>query len=125
MPVYTYTTIDDPLATANTHANGINDNGQIVGSYTNNSGGHGFLLSGGTYTTLDGPIFVGGNSAQGINASGQIVGSYQDVSGTHGYLNSGRLYAPIDLANLFFLANMLLPLRVVSTLRARSSDFTQ
>jgi len=125
MPVYTYTTIDDPLATANTHANGINDNGQIVGSYTNNSGGHGFLLSGGTYTTLDDPIFAGGNSAQGINASGQIVGSYQDVSGTHGYLNSGRLYAPIDLANPVFFGQRVITVAVVSTLRARSSDFTQ
>src|SRR5512133_3211041 len=66
MPVYTYTTIDGPLVTTGL-VGGINDNGQIVGSYTNNSGGHGFLLSGGTYTTLDDPLGVGSTSAQGIN----------------------------------------------------------
>jgi probable HAF family extracellular repeat protein len=49
MPVYTYTTFDDPLATTNgTIANGINGLGQIVGTYFNASGEHGFLLSGGT-----------------------------------------------------------------------------
>jgi hypothetical protein len=33
MPIHTYTTIDDPLATNGTDAFGINDNGQIVGQY--------------------------------------------------------------------------------------------
>ena len=35
MPVYTYTTFDDPLASGGdgTHAAGINDTGQIVGTY--------------------------------------------------------------------------------------------
>ena len=48
MPVYTYTTLDDPLATNGTQAFGINAMGQIVGYYGNNSGNHGFVLSGGT-----------------------------------------------------------------------------
>jgi hypothetical protein len=39
MPVYTYTTLDDPLASAFTSANGINDIGQIVGSYGDATGG--------------------------------------------------------------------------------------
>ena len=57
MPVYTYTTFDDPLASGGdgTHAAGINDTGQIVGTYDDASGVHGFLLSGGSYTTLDAP----------------------------------------------------------------------
>ena len=33
MPVYTYTTLDDPLATIETFAQGINGSGQIVGYY--------------------------------------------------------------------------------------------
>jgi hypothetical protein len=33
MPIYTYTTIDDPSATGSTFATGINDAGQIVGVY--------------------------------------------------------------------------------------------
>ena len=41
MPVYTYTTLDDPLANNNTQAFGINASGQIVGTYS----GHGFLKS--------------------------------------------------------------------------------
>jgi hypothetical protein len=46
MPVYTYTTLDDPLASAGfsggTGASGINDKGQIVGTYRNASGHHGY-----------------------------------------------------------------------------------
>src|SRR5215831_10592061 len=50
----TYTTIDDPLATVNDSAYGINDAGQIVGTYD----GHGFLYNpnSGTYTTLELPV---------------------------------------------------------------------
>jgi hypothetical protein len=55
MPVQTYTTLDDPSATAGTFAQGINSSGQIVGNYHDNQGSglHGFLLRGGTYATLD------------------------------------------------------------------------
>jgi probable HAF family extracellular repeat protein len=52
MPLYTYTTIDDPLGTGGA-AVGINDAGQVVGGYidaTNHE--HGFLYSGGNFTTL-------------------------------------------------------------------------
>ncbi|HET7019153.1 MAG TPA: hypothetical protein VFI58_00380 [Xanthobacteraceae bacterium] len=83
MPVYTYTTIEGPLVTTDLIGGGINDNGQIVGTYFDATN-HGFLLSGGTYTTLDDPLGVGSTSAQGINASGQIVGTYSG----HGFLKS-------------------------------------
>jgi hypothetical protein len=33
MPIFTYTTLDDPLATGGTFAQGINNSGQIVGYY--------------------------------------------------------------------------------------------
>src|SRR5262245_55108535 len=89
MPVYTYTTIDDPLATDGTSASGINDMGQIVGAYRDGSGGHGFLLSGGTYTALNDPLGFD-TTALGINASGQIVGSYQ-ADAIH---RKGFLYDP-------------------------------
>src|SRR5262245_2685714 len=89
MPVYTYTTIDDPLATLGTVASGINDMGQIVGAYRDGSGGHGFLLSGGTYTALNDPSGFD-TTAIGINASGQIVGSYQADAITQ----KGFLYDP-------------------------------
>jgi probable HAF family extracellular repeat protein len=55
MPVYTYTTIDDPRANFSTDPTAINDAGTIVGTYADLAGNHGFLYSGGTYTTLDAP----------------------------------------------------------------------
>ena len=83
----TYTTLDDPLG-VDTHAYGINDAAQIVGSYFDGSGGsHSFLLSGGSYTTLDDPLATQYISAYGINNTGQIVGSYEgSSSGSHGFL---------------------------------------
>jgi probable HAF family extracellular repeat protein len=46
---------NDPLG-ADTFASGINSLGQIVGNYSNATGNHGFLLSGGQYITLDDPL---------------------------------------------------------------------
>src|SRR5262249_59848787 len=77
----TFTTLDDPLATAGTLALGINNAGQILGYYTNTSSAHGFLYSGGFYTTLDDPLATTETLAWGINDAGQIVGTYGDASG--------------------------------------------
>ena len=41
----TYTVINDPNATNGTVVNGINDLGQLVGSYSNSTGTHGFLAT--------------------------------------------------------------------------------
>jgi probable HAF family extracellular repeat protein len=85
-----YTQLDDPNAGTQqfvgTFALGINDHGQIVGSYhTGNSGG-GFLLSGGQYTSFDAPNSLPGSTGgSGINDRGQIVGGYID---THGGFHS-------------------------------------
>src|SRR5262245_17236474 len=100
MPVYTFTTFDDPLATNFTFAHGLNGMGQIVGTYTAvDTGGssdlHGFFLSSFTYSTIDDPFGVF-NQAWRINDAGQIVGSYVNASGTHGYLYSGGTYTRVD-----------------------------
>jgi probable HAF family extracellular repeat protein len=56
-----FTTIDHPLGAGfNTELWGINDAGQIVGSYQNAMGWHAFLYSGGTYTSLDDPSATSG-----------------------------------------------------------------
>jgi hypothetical protein len=86
----TYTTFDDPLGyslgISGTFGFGINDMGQVVGSYLDNIfNNHGFLYSGGVYTTLDVPL-AEFTTATGINGSGQIVGYYTDASGIHGFL---------------------------------------
>src|SRR5689334_12671303 len=100
MPVYTYTTLDDALATSMTSARDINNAGQIVGQYIDSANHlHGFLLSGGTYTIVDDPRATPGasTSAYGINGSGQIVGKYTDaMNHTHGFLLSGGAYTTLD-----------------------------
>ncbi|MGP0105015.1 cadherin-like domain-containing protein [Rhodoblastus sp.] len=100
VPSYVFTTIDEPQAgTTFTVANGINDQGQIVGTY---SGGtpDGFLDDGGTFTTIDDPAATSGTQALGINNAGQIVGVSQ-VSGNgqivvRGFLYSDGAYTPIS-----------------------------
>src|SRR5205823_14439873 len=105
----TYTTLDDPLATGamfnkGTFAYGINNSGQIVGSYANNigSGIHGFVYSGGSYITLDDPWAETHNAglgtvASGINDAGQIAGFYYDFGAhPHGFLYSGGVYTTLD-----------------------------
>jgi len=79
---YTFTTIDVPGA-LRTFPYGINDAGQIVGTYEDfTTRRHGFLRDvDGSYTMLD----VAGayqTWAYGINGSGQIVGVYDG----HGFL---------------------------------------
>jgi probable HAF family extracellular repeat protein len=73
------------LATGGTEALGINDMGQIVGTYDNATGSHAFLYSGGSYTTIDDPL-ANGTHAFGINNVGQIVGRYFNGSSEHGFL---------------------------------------
>jgi uncharacterized membrane protein len=101
-----YIHFDDPDATnsyilPDTACYGLNDSGQMVGSYTSymiegpytvNDFIHGFLLSHGQYTTLDDPMAATsgnglGTTAIGINDSGEIVGYYLDAGVvTHGFL---------------------------------------
>ena len=82
---FTFTTIDVPGAPTNSA--GINDTGQIVGTFF--AGTHGYLLSGGTFTTIDVPGAP--TNSTGINAMGQIVGSFGQIEAfepedLHGYL---------------------------------------
>jgi probable HAF family extracellular repeat protein len=82
----TYSTIDPP-GSISSNPGGINDLGQIVGTYEDdNFHWHGFLYSSGKYITIDaiGSIYT---YVSGINDSGQMVGSYEDSSSHfHGYL---------------------------------------
>ncbi len=85
-----YTFLDDPLAlqgttvgfmgtTGGTDAFGINDLGQVVGTYYAPGGLQSFIYNSasGTYTTLTNPAIPDQHlSATGINNSGQIVGTF-------------------------------------------------
>jgi probable HAF family extracellular repeat protein len=86
---YSFSSFDVPGA-FRTDPNGINNAGQIVGSYGDTSGNtHGFLMSGGVYTTIDHPGaatgIYGGTTAYGINDDGQIVGIYLVCGVPNGY----------------------------------------
>jgi len=84
---FNFVSIDVPCAScpggiATTLAYGINPGGDIVGTYSDSQGQHGFLLSGGQFRTLDVPGSLVGASgtlptqARGISPAGDIVGSF-------------------------------------------------
>jgi len=84
----TLTTFDVPDATS-TQPLGVNMAGQIVGTFDDATGRHGFLTDGTTFTTIDVPDATRFTLAYGINAVGQIVGWFGDaigVLGVHGFL---------------------------------------
>lgn len=114
----TLTGLDDPNAPTATSERGtfpmaINDNGQIVGTYTTCcydtiSLYHGFLYSiaNGTYTEIDEPNAGTGETSYGvkegttpmaINASGVVTGYYVDSNGNrHGFIYLPGSYTAFD-----------------------------
>jgi probable HAF family extracellular repeat protein len=81
-----YTTISVPGSTQ-TWATGINDQGQIVGSYNTGHGFNGFLYSNGIYTKISVPSAPDDTYVYGINNSRQIVGTYNTGStGMFGFI---------------------------------------
>jgi probable HAF family extracellular repeat protein len=96
------TTIDLPGATA-TFVLGINNRGQMVGSYIDADGNyHGFLRDpNGAVTTLpDAPVAdptAGGTQPASINDRGQIVGlAYDAQGGSRGFLYENGVVTLID-----------------------------
>jgi uncharacterized membrane protein len=88
------TTIDYP-SSADTFSFGINDAGEIVGTYGFGILDHGFLYAGGTFLGIDVPGAVE-TWAHDINSKGQIVGWYLDTSGSHGFLEKNGAFSTID-----------------------------
>ncbi len=73
---YVYTTLSAP-GSFGTWAYGINDQGDIVGSYNTSAGAgqYGFVLSNGVFTTIqNGPVLS--VTVTGINNAGSIIGFY-------------------------------------------------
>ena len=99
---YTFTTIDVPDALS-VSAFGINDRGQIVGSYLDASfRNHGFLWNEGVFSTIDFPGAIT-TVATGINARGQIVGTYDFFAPrtTAGFLWDQGVFTTIDVPGAF------------------------
>jgi hypothetical protein len=91
--------IDVPGAVG-TRAFGINPRGDIVGSYTDGTGAHGFVRSGGAITTIDYPG-AATTEAWGINPGGDIIGRYTltGVAGVRGFSLSQGAFTDISIAN--------------------------
>jgi uncharacterized membrane protein len=95
-----FTTIDFPGSVATT-AFGVNEGGEIVGSYRDpSSRTHGFVKSGDLFRPINypGAIFT---DARGISPAGEVVGSYrlpgEPAVNFHGYLlTRGGEFRPID-----------------------------
>ena len=96
-PAATVSQIDGPNASY-TDAVGINNRGDIVGSFSDARGLHGFILRNRTFTTLDFPAQgVAGTVAKGINDRGQVAGFYvQSGSDIHGFVWDGGTFTQID-----------------------------
>jgi len=78
----------DPPGSQGTIAYGINDAGEIVGSFIGpDLRDHGFVDDNGTFQTVDVPGSTG-TIICGINNKGQIVGGYYDAAGSHAFVGS-------------------------------------
>jgi len=95
---YSYRSIDYPGA-ALTQVFGINERGDVVGSYNDTDGNtHGFSLVNGRFSRIDypGSIFT---AARGINDDDVIVGAFtraDDPNGGHGYVLRGATFSQVD-----------------------------
>jgi len=79
-----------------TAADGINDNGEIVGDWLGSSGEAGFTYSGGSYTNTsisDGGLFT---TLYAVNDSGVISGYTKSGAVIQGFVYSGGVFTPIS-----------------------------
>ena len=80
-----FTSINDPHGGSSTQAYGINNRGQIVGTFFDATGQHGFVDEHGIFTTIDVP----GSSATSImriNDASEIVGIYTAGGELYGFI---------------------------------------
>jgi uncharacterized membrane protein len=86
--------INVPNAVNTTMANGINNSGEIVGTFTSATEIEGFLDDNGVFDTISFPG-SSGTQLSGINDAGQIVGNYFDNRGVpHPFLASPATAVP-------------------------------
>jgi probable HAF family extracellular repeat protein len=89
---------DINLSASLTNANGINDKGEVVGTYVDSSGvQHGFLKVGKKVTNLDPPGVVSLATAWGINNKGVVTVWGLNASNTYVSFttaNKGKTYKP-------------------------------
>jgi len=87
----TATTLDYSLfglPASGTEATGINNNGVVVGSFSDGSVWHGFIYQNGTFSApIDFPeTGVTNTFVTAINDNGDLAGYYDDATGEHGFV---------------------------------------
>jgi probable HAF family extracellular repeat protein len=89
------TTIFQPNS-GGTEALGLNDVGQIVGTYFDSIGGHhAFVGTAAALTAVNVPGAASTTEANGINNAGQIVGNFSSASLIQGFLDSSGTFTTI------------------------------
>jgi len=87
-----FTILDDPNGVGTTAALGLNNKGQVVGSYSDTSGpagnSHGFVytISTKSFETVDDPSGVGMTVVNGINDNGMLVGFWGTNPKNYGFV---------------------------------------
>ncbi|HEY7389552.1 MAG TPA: hypothetical protein VH640_13645 [Bryobacteraceae bacterium] len=98
---FTFTTITDPNATGPTYVRSINNNGQVLGVYSDAAGTHAFVDSSGSFANIafDSPPET---SVVSFNDAGHIVGWYTDVypsgalGASHAYVYTNGTFTSFD-----------------------------
>lgn len=105
-----FTTLSYP-GSSGTQALGINDIGEIVGTYVDSAGvQHAYFYKSGLYTAIEIPGNIGDSHATGINGAGQIVGYFDSKEGTQGFLDDNGAfsilnYPGVDITHVFGINN--------------------
>jgi probable HAF family extracellular repeat protein len=101
-----YFNLDDPEALAGSTApKAINNAGEIVGTYRNNSNQErAFLYVAGTFMDIKAPGHVVDSEGNGINNVGQIVGMYSNGARWHAYVydQASSTFQTIDVPDAFY-----------------------
>ena len=92
---YAFTNFNDPQATGNTYATGINNGGQLAGDDANSTGYHGFVETQSGFTTLNDPAVPTETVADAINDADQVVGYLWTGTSWQGFPHNGS-YSAID-----------------------------
>jgi hypothetical protein len=78
-----------------TNALGVNDNGEVVGSYASGSFSNGFSWQNGTFTTINYPKSPYGTVLTGVNNSGVIVGNHISAEKDSGFIYENGVFKNI------------------------------
>lgn len=99
---FQFQNIDLPGAVS-TFADGINDLGQLVGSFQDSLGNlHGYVGNGADFQTIDFPN-ASGTFPTSINNSGTVAGAYADEFGQgHGFVLENGTFTSVDFPEAIF-----------------------